>query len=321
MSPTNQTASKKAPLIYLVDDEPLLLDLAESTLGPSGYKMKKFLDPEAALESFMEARSKPSLIITDYSMGKMNGLELVEKCRAVKPDLKIILISGTAGAGDCPRLRSEGGPLRRQTLPTRESRGTGASRPRPGRSRLRFPTRAAHRPSRTRWISRREKQAYSFPLPPARPRLPPASKPPPPPSPTDRACSLTASTMRFRESATPGFKRFGGKVSFSTPAHTARIDVESPSTISRPSLVSASSATSFPARMNFGVSEARSNETDRARHHRKRSSQIWTHRRSRSHRRGVEHARAARGDALPEGKRSRSISNEPRRSGRWCSPQ
>lgn len=98
MSPTNQTTSKKAPLIYLVDDEPLLLDLAENTLGPSGYKLKKFLDPEAALESFMEARSKPSLIITDYSMGKMNGLELVEKCRAVKPDLKIILISGTAGA-------------------------------------------------------------------------------------------------------------------------------------------------------------------------------------------------------------------------------
>lgn len=28
----------------------------------------------------------------------MNGLELVEKCRAVKPDLKSILISGTAGA-------------------------------------------------------------------------------------------------------------------------------------------------------------------------------------------------------------------------------
>ena len=98
MSPTNQAVSRKAPLIYLVDDEPLLLDLAETTLSPGGYKVKKFLDPEEALESFIEARAKPTLLITDYSMGKMNGLELVEKCRAVKPDLKSILISGTAGA-------------------------------------------------------------------------------------------------------------------------------------------------------------------------------------------------------------------------------
>lgn len=98
MSPTNQTAPKKAPLIYLVDDQPLLLDLAEMSLLSGGYRLKKFLDPEAALESFLDARPKPALLITDYAMGKMNGLELVERCKAVKPDLKSILVSGTAGA-------------------------------------------------------------------------------------------------------------------------------------------------------------------------------------------------------------------------------
>ncbi len=98
MSPTNQTAPKKPPLIYLVDDQPLLLDLAEMSLLSGGYKLKKFLDPEEALESFLEARPKPALLITDYAMGKMNGLELVERCKAVKPDLKSILVSGTAGA-------------------------------------------------------------------------------------------------------------------------------------------------------------------------------------------------------------------------------
>ena len=98
MSQTNQTAPKKAPLIYLVDDQPLLLDLAEMSLLSGGYKLKKFLDPEAALESFLDACPKPALLITDYAMGKMNGLELVERCKAVKPDLKSILVSGTAGA-------------------------------------------------------------------------------------------------------------------------------------------------------------------------------------------------------------------------------
>ncbi len=94
----NSSTSSKLPLIYIVDDEPLLLELAEATLVSPDYRLKTFVDPEAALESFIEARTKPALLITDYSMGKMNGLELVEKCRAVKPDLKSILVSGTAGA-------------------------------------------------------------------------------------------------------------------------------------------------------------------------------------------------------------------------------
>src|SRR6185503_19299712 len=93
------TASgRKKALIYLVDDQPVLLDLAEMSLQADGYTFKKFLDPELALEAFTKARQKPVLLITDYAMGKMNGLELIERCKAVKPDLKTILVSGTAGA-------------------------------------------------------------------------------------------------------------------------------------------------------------------------------------------------------------------------------
>lgn len=102
MSQSTQKGSclnkRKPPLIYLVDDQPVLLDLAEMSLQADGYEFKKFLDPESALESFLKARGKPALLITDYAMGKMNGLELIERCKAVKPDLKTILISGTAGA-------------------------------------------------------------------------------------------------------------------------------------------------------------------------------------------------------------------------------
>jgi len=76
----------------------VLLDLAELSLVADGYDFKKFLDPESALEAFAKARTKPVLLITDYAMGKMNGLELIERCKVVKPDLKSILISGTAGA-------------------------------------------------------------------------------------------------------------------------------------------------------------------------------------------------------------------------------
>jgi DNA-binding NtrC family response regulator len=96
-SPIKANPGRK-PLIYIVDDEPLLLDLAEAALHDQGYTLKKFEDPEAALRAFLKARSKPAVLITDFAMGKMSGLELIEKCRSAYPELKTILVSGTAGA-------------------------------------------------------------------------------------------------------------------------------------------------------------------------------------------------------------------------------
>jgi DNA-binding NtrC family response regulator len=89
---------RKKPLIYLIDDQPMLLDLAEMSLRNEDYSIRKFDDPELALETFMKAKTKPELLISDYAMGKMNGLELIERCKSVHPPLKTILISGTAGA-------------------------------------------------------------------------------------------------------------------------------------------------------------------------------------------------------------------------------
>ncbi len=89
---------KRNPLVYLVDDEPVLLDLLEFALQHDGYTLRKFLDAEEALAAFLKARPKPDLLVTDYALGKMNGLELIEKCRRVWPGVKIVMVSGTATA-------------------------------------------------------------------------------------------------------------------------------------------------------------------------------------------------------------------------------
>ena len=95
---TGSRRGPKPPLIYIVDDEPLLLDLAEASLAPGGFTVKKFTDPDQALKSFAKARPKPDVLVTDYAMGKMNGVELLEKCRAHRSDVKCVLLSGTVGA-------------------------------------------------------------------------------------------------------------------------------------------------------------------------------------------------------------------------------
>ena len=79
--------------VFVVDDEVLLLDLAEEILTPLGCTVRKFLDPEEALREFIKAQ--PDLILTDYWMPRMSGMDLIRECRRLNPQQKIVLISGT----------------------------------------------------------------------------------------------------------------------------------------------------------------------------------------------------------------------------------
>jgi CheY-like chemotaxis protein len=79
--------------IFVVDDEPMLLDLAATILEPMGFNVRLFQDPQKALAEYPAA--KPAVVVTDYAMGGMNGLDLVRECRRINPRQKTILVSGT----------------------------------------------------------------------------------------------------------------------------------------------------------------------------------------------------------------------------------
>jgi CheY-like chemotaxis protein len=90
-----ETSAKS--LIYVVDDEAMLLELAAVIIEPLGYQVKTFRDPASALQAFTEAKPRPALVITDYAMHSMNGMALIEACRCLEPRQKILLLSGTVG--------------------------------------------------------------------------------------------------------------------------------------------------------------------------------------------------------------------------------
>ncbi len=90
---SHQKNSGAKASIYVVDDEPMLLDLAEAILGAVGYTVRTFCDPELALQEF--AVERPDLVLTDYAMGRMTGMDLIRECRRLNPGQKIVLISGT----------------------------------------------------------------------------------------------------------------------------------------------------------------------------------------------------------------------------------
>jgi CheY-like chemotaxis protein len=60
---TAESTAKDAPLIFVVDDEPMLLELAGVVLEPLGYNIKTFRDPKSALRAFTAADPPPALLI------------------------------------------------------------------------------------------------------------------------------------------------------------------------------------------------------------------------------------------------------------------
>jgi CheY-like chemotaxis protein len=86
------------PTILLVDDEPDILAVLQMALMWRGYRVLLSKDGKAALDA--AGRSLPDLIVTDYNMPQMDGIEL---CRQLKrypvlAEIPVIMVSAQAPA-------------------------------------------------------------------------------------------------------------------------------------------------------------------------------------------------------------------------------
>jgi response regulator RpfG family c-di-GMP phosphodiesterase len=75
--------------ILLVDDEKDILELFTEYLSSSGFNTISFQNPLDALEYYYKNPHNCSLVITDYKMPQMSGLELIKKIREKDIDYKI----------------------------------------------------------------------------------------------------------------------------------------------------------------------------------------------------------------------------------------
>jgi DNA-binding NtrC family response regulator len=73
----------------------MLLDLAEMILEPAGFQVRLFREPQKALTEYNAAQPSPDVLVTDYAMGRMNGMDLIRECKRLYPEQKTILLSGT----------------------------------------------------------------------------------------------------------------------------------------------------------------------------------------------------------------------------------
>ena len=82
--------------ILLVDDNRDGLLVRKSLLQELGYRVQSACNGEEGLKLF-EA-SNPDVVVTDFKMPRMDGLELIRRIRTSNPNARIILLSGFAEA-------------------------------------------------------------------------------------------------------------------------------------------------------------------------------------------------------------------------------
>jgi CheY-like chemotaxis protein len=94
----SSTAAQSAALgsILLVDDNKLGLSARKSVLEELGHRIATASNGADALEQFGDREF--DLVVTDYKMPRMDGLELIVGLRKIAPGLPVILISGFVDA-------------------------------------------------------------------------------------------------------------------------------------------------------------------------------------------------------------------------------
>ena len=89
------SSSRETPVIAIVDDEEMVLtSLRSFLLLETDYEVETFSSPQTALA---ELREKPvELVISDYLMPGMNGIEFLLEVKRLHPFATRILLTGYA---------------------------------------------------------------------------------------------------------------------------------------------------------------------------------------------------------------------------------
>ena len=83
-----------APCVLLVDDQKDIVRLLHSSLQTLGHQLD-LVDAPSGEEALLEAsRRKVDLLVADYLLPGISGVELMRKIKARNADLKVIFISG-----------------------------------------------------------------------------------------------------------------------------------------------------------------------------------------------------------------------------------
>jgi len=80
--------------VVFLDDEANVADIGKIILESLGYSVKKMTDPVEALNYIKAEKSKIDIVVADYTMPSMTGIDLAEKALDIDPKIRFVISSG-----------------------------------------------------------------------------------------------------------------------------------------------------------------------------------------------------------------------------------
>ncbi|MBF0589884.1 MAG: response regulator, partial [Magnetococcales bacterium] len=90
----HQEPRRGAGHLLVVDDDPLISTVICQLLIKAGFSIEAETDPEQALARFQAQPDRYHLLITDLGMPNISGRELVDRIRAIRPDIPVLICTG-----------------------------------------------------------------------------------------------------------------------------------------------------------------------------------------------------------------------------------
>ena len=78
--------------VMYIDDDPTIVSAMERLLTRRGYRVQGFTSPRKAIDQLRELA--PSLLVSDYNMAEMSGLDVARHAAEMYPSLPVVIVSG-----------------------------------------------------------------------------------------------------------------------------------------------------------------------------------------------------------------------------------
>src|SRR4051812_39357109 len=91
-------ADSKPQLVLVVDDEAIVMRSITAALAFRGFRVVVAENGAAALDLFISAQEEIALVLADVVMPFMDGHELAKRILEIRPNTKIILMTGYSEA-------------------------------------------------------------------------------------------------------------------------------------------------------------------------------------------------------------------------------
>jgi PAS domain S-box-containing protein len=94
--------------VLLAEDEPLVAELLDVVLTEAGFQVISCADGREAVENFHKYRDSIAVVLLDYRMPELNGIEAFKLIRGAAPQTPVILMSGNIAGAEIRDLERSG---------------------------------------------------------------------------------------------------------------------------------------------------------------------------------------------------------------------